>query len=94
MSDSPNVSTARRLRHQDQIMAYGKAENVTLNGSGVGTISHGLGTTPDWANVQPASTGQIVAVTSLNATSIEITVQDDAGAAVTADTHDFYWEAR
>jgi hypothetical protein len=35
-----------------------------------------------------------VRISSLDGTNINIIVQDLAGAAVTADTHDFYWMAR
>lgn len=72
----------------------GGVSNVTLDGSGVGVIAHGCSITPTYANVICQSANLSVRVTSIDATNINITVLDLAGDVVTADTHDFYWEAK
>jgi hypothetical protein len=72
----------------------GLASDVTLDGSGVGVIAHGCAITPTYANVICKTGNYNISVTSIDATNINITVLDLAGSAVTADTHDFYWEAK
>lgn len=73
---------------------YGIASNVTLDGSGVGVIAHGCDDTPTIANVQCQSDNLNVRISSIDGTNINILVKDLDGAVVTADTHDFYWEAK
>ncbi len=73
---------------------HGLASNVTLDGSGIGAIAHGCDATPTYANVICASDNLSVKVTSIDATNINILVKDLDGTVVTADTHDFYWEAK
>lgn len=72
----------------------GVASNVTLDASGVGVIAHGCDATPTVANVQCQSANLNVRISSIDATNINIVVYDLDNAVVTADTHDFYWEAK
>jgi len=72
----------------------GLAENVTLDASGIGAIAHGCSATPTYANVVCQSANLNVRISSIDATNINIYVFDLDGAAVTVDTHDFYWEAK
>jgi len=72
----------------------GVAENVDLDASGIGAIAHGCSATPTVANVQCQSAQLNVRISSIDATNINIVVYDLDNAIVTADTHDFYWEAK
>lgn len=72
----------------------GVASNVTLDASGIGAIAHGCSATPTYASVICQSANLNIRVSSIDATNINIYVFDLAEAAVTADTHDFYWEAK
>ncbi len=73
---------------------HGVASNVTLDASGVGVIAHGCAMTPTYANVICQDENLSVRISSIDATNINIVVFDLAGAYVTADTHDFYWDVK
>ncbi len=73
---------------------HGLASNVTLDASGIGAIAHGCDVTPTYANVICQSANLNIRVSSIDTTNINIYVFDLDGAAVTADTHDFYWYVR
>jgi parallel beta-helix repeat protein len=66
---------------------YG-AEAAVVDG---GTIDHGLVTTPLRANVSPSVAGEMVTVTTLDATHITVAIKKHDGTAGTAQT--IYWEA-
>jgi hypothetical protein len=66
---------------------YGAAAAVVDGG----TIAHGLVATPLRANVSPSIAGEMVTVTSLDATHITVAIKKHDGTAGTAQT--IYWEA-
>ena len=57
-----------------------------------GTITHGLGATPDVVNVTPSVSGEFVSVTAIGATTFTVAIKTHAGAAGTTQT--VYWEAK
>ena len=67
---------------------YGAAAMVADGG----TIAHGLAITPTIASVSIGTAGEIVTVTSLDATNITVAIKDNDGTAGTTQT--VYWEAK
>jgi hypothetical protein len=67
---------------------YGAEESVADGG----TIAHGLAGTPDYVEVTGTIAGEIITVTSIDATNITIAIKTHAGAVGTTQT--IYWEAK
>lgn len=57
-----------------------------------GTVTHGLGATPDVVNVTPTVSGEFASVTALGATTFTIAIKKHDGTAGTTQT--VYWEAK
>lgn len=69
--------------------------NLTANASGVDTVPHGLGVTPDFVLVTPFTSGAFrhVQVQAKTATNFTVVVQDAAGAGVANSTLQIGWIA-
>ncbi len=73
---------------------WGKA-SISPDGSGNGTIAHGLAATPGYVAVHLGGDNVNGAdPESVDGTNITVRIKDAAGADVTAGTFDVYWEAR
>lgn len=57
-----------------------------------GTVTHGLGATPDVVNVTPSVSGEFVSVTAIGATTFTVAIKKHDGTAGTTQT--LYWEAK
>lgn len=67
-----------------------KASGATSVADG-GTITHGLGTTPRLVQLTPSTAGEMVAATTVGATTITVAIKKHDGTAGTTQT--IYWLA-
>ena len=79
-------------------MPVGGQASVTVDSSGYGVITHGMGTTPSWAVLTWESSGSprsyFAIVVSRSATEIQFRLYDDTGTAVNGGTQKINWVAR